>query len=114
VNGGGWQYDLWGFWDPIQYTAYSAERGGHCDWHDDQHDSPGALPRKLSLVLLLSDETAYEGGDFESFDRGPRPIGVRTKGALIVFPSFLSHRVTPVTKGYRQSLVAWITGPKFR
>jgi PKHD-type hydroxylase len=115
VNGGGWQYELWGFWDPIQYTTYAAARADHCGWHHDQHDSPGHLPRKLSLVVLLSDETEYEGGDFEVFvDQSPQPIGVRTKGALIVFPSFVQHRVTPVTKGYRQSLVAFLVGPKFR
>jgi PKHD-type hydroxylase len=60
---------------------------------------------------LLSDAQEYEGGDFESFDN---PVGVRTKGTLIVFPSFVHHRVTPVTKGYRQSLAAMLVGPKFR
>jgi PKHD-type hydroxylase len=114
VNGSAWQYECWGFMDPIQYTTYAAEHAGHCGWHHDQHDSPGHLPRKLSLVVLLSDEHAYEGGDFQFFDQSPQPIGVRTKGALIMFPSFVQHRVTPVTKGYRQSLVAFLVGPKFR
>jgi PKHD-type hydroxylase len=112
VNSRAWHYDLWGFTHPIQVNAYDAEHAGHAGWHYDYHNHPGSLPFKLSLVLLLSDAQAYEGGDFETWDY--QPIGVRTKGTLIVFPSFVHHRVTPVTTGYRLSLAAMLAGPRFR
>ena len=60
------------------------------------------------------DPSEYEGGDFELDRQYPQPEGFRTKGSVFLFPSFLPHRVTPVTKGVRRSLVSWIEGPKFR
>jgi PKHD-type hydroxylase len=66
--------------------------------------------RKLSLVLLLNDE--FEGGDFELLWPGNKiPL---KKGRVILFPSILMHRVKPVTKGTRKSLVAWMQGPNFK
>jgi PKHD-type hydroxylase len=70
---------------------------------------------KLTAILNISTE-AYEGGDFElivtSLDS---PVTIpKEKGKLIIFPSFLFHRVTPVTRGVRKSLVSWIYGPKFK
>ena len=39
---------------------------------------------------------------------------IRPQGSVIVFPSFVWHRVTPVTKGTRYSLVLWTCGQPFR
>jgi PKHD-type hydroxylase len=75
---------------------------------------PSALVRKLSLSLLLNDD--FEGGEFH-INQGneKQPIIVPTKkGRAILFPSFMIHRVTPVTKGIRRSLVVWVLGPKFQ
>ena len=38
----------------------------------------------------------------------------KARGTLVAFPSYVMHRVTPVTSGTRKSLVAWVAGPKFR
>jgi PKHD-type hydroxylase len=72
--------------------------------------------RKLSLIIQLTDPSEYEGGDFQ-FDSDipqPDPAEIKQRGTVIVFPSFLRHRVTPVTSGVRRSLVSWVEGPKFR
>ena len=101
----------------IQYTKYTAEQNGKYDWHCDTFwANPTAYDRKISIVIQLSDSRDYEGGDFEFDPQHPQlPADqIRTKGSVIVFPSFLTHRVTPVTKGERRSLVSWIQGPKFR
>ena len=101
----------------IQYTKYTAEKNGKYDWHCDTFwANPTAYDRKLSIVIQLSDPADYEGGDFEIDSQYPQlPADqIKAKGTVMVFPSFLNHRVTPVTKGERRSLVSWIQGPKFR
>lgn len=101
----------------IQYTTYNASENGKYDWHHDTFwANPTAFDRKISIVIQLSDPEDYEGGDFEidpQYEQLPA-ADIRTKGAVIVFPSFIRHRVTPVTKGVRRSLVCWVEGPKFR
>lgn len=101
----------------IQYTTYHATQNGKYDWHHDTFwGNPTSFDRKISIVVQLSDPRDYEGGDFEidpQYQALPAEE-IRTKGAVIVFPSFIRHRVTPVTKGVRRSLVCWVEGPKFR
>ena len=74
--------------------------------------------RKLTAIIQLSDGEDYEGGDFEfglTDKEGNGLIkGNRTKGCLIIFPAFLSHRVTPITKGKRYSIITWMEGDTFR
>jgi PKHD-type hydroxylase len=75
-------------------------------------EAPAA--RKLSLVLQLSDPSEYEGGELQTMS-GPNHCAVdRQKGLIAAFPSYMLHRVTPVTKGTRYSLVVWICGPSFK
>lgn len=99
----------------FQYTTY--DPNGRYDWHTDmsfgQKYGSDAEPRKLSMSLLLNDD--FEGGEFqinngkaEEADTVPMH-----KGRIVLFPSFMIHRVTPVTKGIRKSLVVWVVGPKF-
>jgi PKHD-type hydroxylase len=96
----------------MQYTVYTAGEGGHYDWHVDQ----GAMERrrKLSLVLQLTAPTDYEGCDLEIRSSNKIEPAPRARGALIAFPSYVLHRVTPITKGTRRSLVMWCSGPRFR
>ena len=99
----------------IQYTVYEASEKGHYDWHEDvMWNTPHDTDRKLSVTVQLTDGSEYEGGDFELAGTNlPRDL-LRTKGTVLVFPSYLRHRVTPVTKGTRKSLVAWFEGPHWR
>ena len=101
----------------IQFTTYKASENGKYDWHHDTFwGNPSMSDRKLSLVMQLTDPFEYEGGDFHLDHQYQQPNreDLRKKGTIIVFPSFIKHCVTPVTKGTRQSLVAWFEGPKFR
>jgi PKHD-type hydroxylase len=99
--------------EPFQYTVYQDSEGGHYDWHVDCGRNNPA-PRKISISIQLSDPSTYEGCDLQ-FQFGPAiDTAPRTRGAIIAFPSFYRHRVTPVTKGIRRSLVAWANGPEFR
>jgi PKHD-type hydroxylase len=107
------QYSLTGF-HSMQYTIYPETVQGKYDWHTDQGDlfTTQNMGRKLSAVVALNDD--YEGGVFETLDCDtPRSYDLK-KGEMIMFPSFLMHRVTPVTKGIRRSLVIWVEGPNFR
>jgi len=106
-----WEFDLTGFGDGLQYTKYFGG-GGHYDWHSDVGLT---VPhRKLSMVVQLSDELEYEGGTLQ-LNVGHDWLEIsKKKGTLVIFPSFVLHRVTPVTSGVRQSLVSWISGPNLR
>ena len=99
----------------IQYTLYHAEHKGHYGWHIDTNwSSQTAFDRKLSVTVQLSDSTDYEGGDFSFSEvENPDKEKLRQKCSVLVFPSYLIHRVSPVTKGTRCSLVAWFEGPRW-
>jgi PKHD-type hydroxylase len=97
----------------IQYTEYDESYNGHYDWHLDTGCGQNST-RKLTIVIQLSDTNEYEGGELQ-VQNGEKPCRIcnKEKGSMIIFPSFLLHRVTPVTKGCRRSLVLWIQGPVF-
>ena len=100
----------------IQYTEYHASENGHYDWHHDiDWNANDGLDRKLSKTVQLSDPSEYEGGDFQ-FTEVPNPEmeDAKQKGTVLIFPSYLIHQVSPVTKGVRKSLVAWFKGPKWQ
>ena len=98
--------------EQAQFTEYP--EGGFYNWHMDtdvtmQHEPP---VRKISMTLLLSPENQFEGGDLELTAPGKR--AKLKQGHAIVFASFLNHRVAPVTRGIRQSLVMWFGGKPFK
>ena len=72
---------------------------------------------KLTLLVNVSLKK-YEGGDFEFgiTDKDGKDLikGNRSKGSLLIFPAFLSHRVTPITKGKRYSIITWMEGDAFK
>jgi PKHD-type hydroxylase len=115
LNGQFYRFDIYGFSEHLQYTVYNGEREGHYTWHlDSGFSSSGHPPRKLSLVLQLSDSSEYEGGDLEILTTSEPQAVMKKKGLVAVFPSYVLHRVTPVTKGIRRTLVVWSCGPTFR
>jgi PKHD-type hydroxylase len=107
-----WKFDITSMPEAIQYTEYY-DNGGHYDWHMDC--GPNELStRKISITVQLSDSDEYEGGDLE-FMRGSTPEKApRGKGVVVMFPSFMLHRVTPITKGTRKSFVLWLGGSHYR
>lgn len=104
------QFELLGFADALQYTVYGP--GHKFDWHVDI-GAGNASNRKLSITVQLSDETAYEGGGLQ-FISAPDMSSPKTRGAAILFPAYLAHRVQDVTGGVRCSLVGWAAGAPFR
>ena len=113
LNGQFFDFDIWGFVEHLQYTVYDSDNS-HYTWHLDRGSGTSDTPRKLSLVLQLSDPLDYDGGDLEIF-AGPEPTKIeKKKGLVVAFPSFMLHRVTPVTRGTRRTLVVWLTGPRFK
>lgn len=113
VNRQSYRFDLIGFAEPVQYTVYDAPSVGY-DWHFDMLDAPTEVQRKLSLTIQLSAADAYDGGDLELRDGSGTALAPRGLGTVVAFPGWALHRVTPVTRGTRRSLVAWIGGPPFR
>jgi len=104
-------FELYGFYEPIQFTRYEAPSGKY-DKHVDI--GPGKITRKLSVTIQLSNSDDYEGGDLLIYN-GPQGMsGGKKRGTITIFPSFMLHEVTPVTKGTRYSLVTWIGGPTFK
>jgi len=102
----------------MQFTIYNSNESGKYDWHHDVFfKSNKRSDRKLSFVLQLSDPSDYDGGDFEfniMDNSSLKKDDFLPKGSVLVFPSFLEHRVLSVTRGTRYSLVSWIEGPKWR
>jgi len=109
----GWNFNLTNSGD-VQIGKYDSSTKSFYDWHTDDGYKVGKdnLVRKLSISILLSNENDFEGGAFEfkGFEKQP----VLKQGSIIVFPSFIEHRVTPVTAGTRYSAVTWVQGPAYR
>jgi PKHD-type hydroxylase len=115
VNRRFFHFDLTGFHEPMQLGLYTGETQGHYDWHTDASPSDTHVPRKLSLSMLLSDPSEFEGGEFQVKTCNDAVQTLDTqKGRAWFFPSYTLHRVAPVTKGVRRSLVLWVGGPAFR
>jgi len=111
VNESYFKFDLTSLEQGLQFTRYEAPTQ-HYSWHIDRGMDVGI--RKLSLSIQLSDPEEYEGGDLELSFGGDPVVAPKQKGLIALFPSYVLHRVTPVTKGTRYSLVCWVSGPPFR
>ena len=101
----------------MQYAVYESAEAGFFDWHNDYgryRDDPGQLPRKITMSVQLSEGAGYDGGDLEVRAIHPIDMAPRERGCLVAFAANALHRVTPVTRGVRKSLVIWATGPEFR
>jgi PKHD-type hydroxylase len=115
VNRRFFHFDLTGFHEPIQLGLYTGDTQGHYDWHTDASPDDTHVPRKLSLSMLLSDPSEFEGGEFQVKACNDIAQTLDTqKGRAWFFPAYTLHRVAPVTKGVRRSLVLWVGGPAFR
>ena len=121
INNQFYNFDINGY-ESFQYTVYHDHEKGRYDFHMDTimgNNMPDDMyeTRKLSMTFLLNEPGVdFEGGDFQinsgqEKDAETVPLN---KGRIIIFPSFMIHRVKPVTKGTRKSIVIWVVGPKFR
>ena len=120
----GWRYEL-DLSEKIQFTKYN--KGGFYDWHADGNschfgkynkyntNNPNFINkiRKLSMTVNLNKPEDYDGGNLQ-FDSVPEVEEIRAQGSIIIFPSYIYHQVTPVTRGTRYSLVMWALGEPFK
>jgi PKHD-type hydroxylase len=113
----GWNFDV-NFTEKVQFTKYKLNQ--HYTWHKDTQIAGDRNEpiRKISSVIFLNNPKDYEGGEFQfKLDNEKKQEIVNVKpdaGTVIVFPSFITHRVTPVTSGVRHTLVSWTKGPQFK
>ncbi|SDH85146.1 2OG-Fe(II) oxygenase [Alloyangia pacifica] len=114
ANRSAYDFALDAFDESAQVARYGAEREGHFDWHSDIGEGRLASRRKLTMVVQLSDEDAYEGGALELMPSNHIVTARKERGTATLFPSYMLHRVTPVTDGERHSLTIWAHGPAFR
>jgi len=112
TNGNHFGFDGMQITEMAQYTEYP--EGGFYDWHidSDTHFAHEPTVRKISMTLLLSPENEFEGGDLELMKEGK--AAKLKQGHAIFFASFIRHRVTPVIRGHRKSLVMWFGGTPLR
>lgn len=110
-NSNVYNFDINGFFEDIQFTKYS--EGCFYNYHEDVGAGASSI-RKLSMVLQLSDEKDYEGGELCFFTGNQKMKASKKQGTLILFPSYVTHKVEKVISGDRFSLVSWISGNPFR
>lgn len=103
-----WGYNIQRL-EKVQMSQYGL--GGHYDWHMDSKAPVNNEQRKLSISILLNDN--FEGGKLEIESNKDENV-LKCQGDIVVFPSFLQHRVLPVTDGTRYTAVSWAYGPTFR
>lgn len=103
--------DLFGFTERLQITKY--ETGHFQDWHIDLGRGRYSV-RKLTFSIQLSAPEDYDGGEFEVLTYYEPMSLPKTQGTMIVLPTYVVHRVKPVTSGTRMSLIGWIGGPHYR
>ena len=106
INDGMWRYNYEGY-GVFQYSEYT--EGDHFNWHIDQIAVKGES-RKISFSLGISDESEYEGGDLGFKAAEEEDYYKIGRGDIIAFPSWMLHKVTPVTKGKRRVVVGWGEG----
>jgi len=111
INAANYRYDLTGFHENFYFLRYGA--GNHFDWHLDIGGATPA-PRKLSLILQLSDPSEYDGGELDVLVGAHHWRAEKVQGLVTAFPAFKVHRVTPVTRGIRRTLAMFLVGPNFR
>lgn len=117
INERFYNYNLNGY-ESFQYTEYHSTEKGKYDWHMDivHGATKYNQTRKLSCVLCISEPNKdFFGGEFQintGNEKKPEDVLLK-KGRIIFFPSYIIHRVKPVTQGIRKSIVIWVTGPKF-
>ena len=112
TNGNHFGFDGMQITEMAQYTEYPS--GGFYDWHMDSDINFAHEPtvRKISMTCLLSHESEFEGGELQ-MEKEENKVKL-VQGQAVFFASFIKHRVAPVTRGVRKSLVMWFGGPPLK
>ena len=113
LNAQFYRFDLTGFVEDMQFTVYESSNKSFYEWHIDSGHSTD-VPRKLSMALTLTDPKKYQGGKLQIKTSTDDVTPDVVRGTVVAFPSYRLHRVTPVTRGLRKSIVVWVGGPPFK
>jgi predicted 2-oxoglutarate/Fe(II)-dependent dioxygenase YbiX len=106
-----YKFDTRGFLENDVPIIYQYNKGSFYNWHIDIGNNYPT--RKITFIVQLTDSKEYEGGDVEFLNSKTDKEALRQKGTIIMFPSFITHRITKVTKGTNNCIVGWIHGPTF-
>lgn len=105
------KFELYGISEPMQFTNYVSPQGNFKKHIDSVS---GQLVRKMSLTIQLTNPKKYKGGELLLYLNEDGFKMPQEQGTLVMFPSYIMHEVKPITKGERNSLVVWVTGPCFK
>ena len=109
-----WNYNLYDFGEPIKFLEYNEKYNSQLKVHNDIGTVRGWESfRKLTIIVQLTDENTYEDCNLMIQNCDKLVTTNKNQGSIIIFPSFMMHQVTPITKGIRNSLVLWAYGPPF-
>lgn len=111
INDKFFKFHLTGINECLQFTKYQAPDGHYHTHIDKNYNGP---IRKLSLTVQLTDPSKYKGGELEIYQQEKPLVVGKEQGMAVLFPSYVLHKVTPVIKGERCSLVGWFTGDPFK
>lgn len=112
INQQKYQFDLSGIMDNDGPVVMKYNVDGHYDWHIDI--GKNVSNRKISFIIQLTDPSTYEGGDIEVLNATLKKDLFKEQGNLIIFPSYIPHKIHKITKGERVSIVGWIHGNSFK
>lgn len=118
ANDAAYRFTLTSILEPISYLKYTMPTdevpyAGHYDWHQDYGGGTSSW-RKLTVIIQLSSPEDYEGCELQLCTSGIWVVPYKQPGEALMFPSYTPHCVTPITRGVRRALVAWIGGPQFQ
>lgn len=106
----GWNFDIDSINEYMEYSTYT-NNSGHYLWYSDIASSNN---NKLSVTLHLSLQEEYSGGHTE-FNSGYEISQPKfSVGDVVIFPSYLLQRVTPILSGVKRTINLSITGKSFR
>ena len=109
----GWQFSIDIMVEMPQLMIYEGSRNGRNDWHIDIGPYEPQCRRKIAYTLLLNSKEEYDGGElFFKLDKDEYHREFYGIGGMVMFPTYMLHKVTPVTRGNRYVLCGWIHGNK--
>ena len=116
VNQRIFNYDIEGIpdFEEVNFFEYNSKTDDKYDWHHDIGSRINTCTRKISFSLQLSKSEDYEGGDLLFIPKIDTNLNIRKQGTLIIFPSWATHCITPITSGTRYAMVSWVHGPSFK
>ena len=114
VNENVFKYDIRGIPEEEDISFLEYQHNDKYDWHNDLGSTALMCTRKISFTLQLSKSEDYEGGDLKFLPNIDISADIRKQGTLIIYPSWMTHCITPITSGTRYSVVSWVHGSSFR